>query len=250
MNPQGHVALVTGAGKRLGLAIARALAQAGASIAIHYGTSEAGARGLYDEITAQGGRAALLQADLGDPKQAEGLIERARAALGPVRILVNSAAIIETGTLTEADDDQWRRHMAINLESPFRLMRAFARQWSSQHGGDLPSDQPGRIVNILDMRVVRPHAGHSAYNVAKGGLWNLTQTAALELAPQITVNAVGPGPILQAPGESAEAFAQVVAATPRGRAGTPEEIAQAALYLIGQDYITGEIICVDGGERL
>ncbi|ABK42854.1 short-chain dehydrogenase/reductase SDR [Magnetococcus marinus MC-1] len=246
MDTTGCRALVTGAGRRIGAAIALALGEAGMDVAVHYSGSAQGAEQSCAALAKMGRRACAFQADLSDWAQAEALLPRVVAQMGPVRVLVNSAAIFERSDLVDQSQAQWRRHMAINLEAPMLLMQHFARQWQS----DQPPDGAGRIVNILDRRVLAPPPGHLAYNAAKGALWSLTRVAARELAPHITVNGVGPGPILPAAGEPLEQFAKVIAATPMQRSGTPQEVADAVLYFIQNGFVTGQMICIDGGEHL
>uniref|UniRef100_A0A1S7LM10 3-oxoacyl-[acyl-carrier-protein] reductase n=1 Tax=Magnetococcus massalia (strain MO-1) TaxID=451514 RepID=A0A1S7LM10_MAGMO len=248
-NLQGITALVTGAGRRLGRSIAQTLADAGASVAIHYGQTGDGAESLAEEIRGRGGQAEIFQADLADRQAVAALIPTITQQLGPLGILINSAAIFEKGDLTGNDWAQWQRHMAINLEAPVLLMQQFAQQWQVGEEASRP-DGTGSIVNILDRRVLAPPTGHLAYNVAKSGLWTATRIAAAELAPQIRVNGVGPGPILPAESDNPQRFNQIVANTPMQRSGTPQEVAESVLFLVQHGYITGELICVDGGEHL
>jgi NAD(P)-dependent dehydrogenase (short-subunit alcohol dehydrogenase family) len=242
--PPPTTALITGGARRLGAACVRTLARRGMAVIIHHHASDGPAKALQTEITAQGGEAHLLQADLADPEQTRTLLDRASTLLGnrPITLLINNAAIFEPGTLRQTSLEQWQRHLAINLTAPFLLSRAFARQ--------LPPGLPGQIIQIIDRHGHRPRPGYAAYSAAKSALWTLTRQAALELAPAIRVNAIGPGPILPAPGDSAERFAAIGAATPAGRSGTPEDILSALLFLIDHDFITGEMIRVDGGEHL
>ncbi|MEO5334350.1 MAG: SDR family oxidoreductase [Magnetococcus sp. YQC-5] len=237
-------ALITGAGRRIGAACAQALAREGVAVVIHYGTSHAEALALQQTLLAEGGEAHLLSADLVDPEQTSLLLQQAQEVLGgrAVNILVNNAAIFLPGTLREGSLEHWNRHLAINLTAPFLLMQAFARR--------LPARNPGKIIQLIDQYGDRPRPGYAAYSAAKSALWTLTRLAALELAPNIQVNAIGPGPILPAPGASAEGFERIVAATPLQRAGTLEDISAALLFLLRHDFITGEMICVDGGEHL
>ncbi|MBF0588459.1 MAG: SDR family oxidoreductase [Magnetococcales bacterium] len=249
-------ALVTGAGHRLGAAIALALAEAGAPVAIHYGRSDQEAEAVRQQILQKGGQAVTLQADLADPNDVDGLMERAADALeGTVRTLVNSAAIFQPGGVRDTTRKSWSRHLAINLTAPTRLMGAFARQFDpgpspTTERAPHPPRLEGRIINIIDQRIRRPQPGHLAYSTAKAGLWHATQVAAAELAPTITVNAIGPGPILPAPGDPREKFEAIAAATPMQHPGSPNDITAALMFLLSQTYITGEMLCVDGGEHL
>ena len=220
--------LITGAARRIGAAIARELAAAGMPVALHYGASEEDACALRDAIRADAGQAEVLQADLADPEAAAGLIPRAAKAMGgPIKALVNNAAIFAPGSFLETDPADWERHLAINLTAPFRLMQAFARA--------LPDDAEGAVVNLLDQRIGRPTPSHTAYATAKSALWTLTQMGAAELAPRIRVNGIGPGPILPAPGDAPERFQAIAAATPLQRPGSPEEIARSVRFLLESD---------------
>jgi NAD(P)-dependent dehydrogenase (short-subunit alcohol dehydrogenase family) len=242
MDVRGVPVLVTGGSRRIGRACVLALAGAGASVVIHHGRSVEDAQRLCEQIHQQGGKAATVQADLGQSSMLSGLMHRAGQFFGPLQILVNNAAIFRPGLFADTSQDDWHEHLAVNLTAPFLLMQGFARQ--------IPSQTPGKIINIIDQRIARPKPGHVAYTTAKSGLWTLTQMAAQEMAPWIQVNAIGPGPILPAPDQQSDSFLQVARATPMARAGKPEDIAQAMLFLLEQEYITGDIIRVDGGEHL
>ncbi|MBF0162452.1 MAG: SDR family oxidoreductase [Magnetococcales bacterium] len=238
----GHTALVTGAGRRIGAACAEALAGAGARVAVHHQHSGAEAEALCQRITRQGGRAEPFAADLTEATRLPLLLAAVGQRLGRVTILVNNAAIFAPGTLRDTPLTAWQGMLATNLTAPFLLMQAFAQA--------LPPPATGVIINLVDQRVLRPSAGHLAYSVAKSALWQLTQQSALELAPHIRVNAIAPGPILAAAGAAGAAFPQIAAATPLQRPGSPQDIVDALLFLIGHAFITGEMICVDGGEHL
>ncbi|MBF0096629.1 MAG: SDR family oxidoreductase [Magnetococcales bacterium] len=239
MELTGLTALVTGAGQRIGAACIQALADKGVRIACHANHSWQSAQGQCDDIRRQGGTAELFVADLAQEEASQRLFEQVTERMGGVQILVNNAAIFQRGTLLDLQPSQWQRMMAINLTAPMLLMQSFARQ-----------GQAGTIVNVLDQRIARPRPGHLAYTVAKSALWTLTQMAALELAPAIRVNAIAPGPILPAMGDSDAAFQRVVAATPLQRAGSPQDVVQALLFLLQQPFITGQLLFVDGGEHL
>jgi NAD(P)-dependent dehydrogenase (short-subunit alcohol dehydrogenase family) len=244
----GTTALVTGAGQRIGAACAVALAQAGVRVAVHYHRSHAAAQSLCTTIRQQGGEAEPFCADLTDDQQAAPLLEQVNSQLGQVRILVNNASLFHPGRLRDTPLADWHALLAIHLTAPFLLMRAFA--------AGLAADQAGVVINMIDQRVTRPRPGHLAYTIAKSGLWTLTRIAAMELAPAIRVNAIAPGPILPAmgegltEGEAAAQFARISAATPLGRAGSPQHIVDTLLFLVQHPFITGEMICVDGGEHL
>ena len=237
-------ALVTGAGVRIGRAIAVALAAEGCDVALQYHRSRDGAEETAAAVAAHGRRAVLLAADLGDADAATALLERARAELGDVDVLINSAAIFLPGDLASTTLAEWDAQHALNLRAPFLLSQAFARQ-------DAIADRPRKIVNVADARIRRPGRDHLAYRLTKVALAHLTELLALELAPRITVNAVAPGAILPPPGEGAAAFEQRVRAqVPLGRAGGTAAVASAVLYLLREDFVTGVVLPVDGGEFL
>ncbi|MBF0445390.1 MAG: SDR family oxidoreductase [Magnetococcales bacterium] len=242
MDMRGVPVLVTGGGKRIGKACVEALAQARALVVIHYGSSQKEAELLSNKIRQDGGQVAMLQGDLAKPEEVVSIMQRAAQFFGPVQILLNSAAIFKPGLFNNTDLAQWHEHIGVNLTAPFILMQEFAAQ--------LPPKTPGKIINIIDQRIKRPRPGHIAYTTAKSGLWTLTQVAAQEMAPWIQVNAIAPGPILPAPEQPEDSFAAIAKATPLARAGSPEDIVKAMIFLIEHDYITGEIIRVDGGEHL
>lgn len=238
-----QTALVTGAAVRLGRAIALRLAQEGVHIAAHYHGSGDDARTLLQELRACGVRAELYQTDLAQPLDAAAsLLPRIRRELGPVQLLVNSAAIFEPGTLDDTSLDHWERHLNLNLAAPFFLTQQFVKQ--------LPQDQAGAVVNIIDWRAERPIPGHAAYTIAKAGLWAQTQLLAQELAPRVRVNAVAPGAILPAPGQSAADFERQCGHVPLQRSGDPSDIADAVVHLLSAKFVTGEMLHVTGGEHL
>lgn len=235
-------ALVTGAGKRIGRAIALALAAEGYDVAVHYGTSRDAAAEVVAAITGSGRRAVALAADLGQERESAALIGIATEALGPVTCLVNNASVFERDEALTATRESWDAHLETNLRAPFVLMQEFARL--------LPAARPGAIVNILDERVwnLTPH--FVSYTVSKAALWTLTQMMALALAPRIRVNAVGPGPTLPSPRQSAEEFARQSASVPLRRGATPEEIAAAVRFILDAGAMTGQMIALDGGQHL
>jgi pteridine reductase len=242
MDMRGVPVLVTGGGRRIGKACVEALAQAHALVVIHYGRSQKEAEILCDTIRKKGGQAALVQGDLANTAEVASIMQRAAQCFGPVHILLNSAAIFKPGLFKSTTIDQWHEHLSVNLTAPFILMQEFAAQ--------LPANTPGKIINIIDQRIKRPRPGHIAYNAAKSGLWTLTQVAAQEMAPFIQVNAIAPGPILPAPDQPEDSFEKIAKATPLARRGSPDDIVKAMIFLIEQEYTTGEIIRVDGGEHL
>lgn len=241
-SPECPVALVTGAARRIGAAIARDLAAAGWAVAVHYARSQADAEAVVGEIVAAGGSAAAVQADLAQEREVEGLVEQASAALGPVHCLINNASIFERDEAMTATRESWDRHMQVNLRAPLVLAQTLVRQLGE---GDC-----GSIINILDQRVwnLTPH--FTSYTVSKVGLWTLTQTLAMALAPQVRVNAVGPGPTLPSARQSSEHFARQWGNVPLAHPVAPEEIAAAVRFLLDAPSVTGQMIAVDAGQHL
>ena len=241
---RGHAALVTGAGRRLGEAFARALAGAGCDVCLHYGATPAEALAA-DLSLAHGVRTAALQADLADSQSAAALIDRAVDALGSIDLLVNSASIFEPLDFGGTGLADWQRHLAVNLTAPFVISQSFARRLASR---------PGAIVNLLDWRALRPGPDHFAYTISKAGLAAMTTSLAQALAPSIRVNGLALGAILPpsgAPAENASADDSPAAAAPLGRWATLQETTDALLFLLaGPDFITGEILHLDGGRHL
>jgi NAD(P)-dependent dehydrogenase (short-subunit alcohol dehydrogenase family) len=235
-------ALVTGAGKRIGRAIALSLGRAGWAVAIHYRQSRQEAEDVAREIVAAGGRAAAIRADLLREEETEALVPQAAAALGPLGCLVNSASAFENDAALTVTRESWERHLATNLRAPFVLMQAFARQ--------LPAEADGAIINLLDERVwnLTPH--FVSYTLSKAGLWTLTQTMALALAPRIRVNGIGPGPALPSPRQSEAQFRRQQQTMPLRRGTTPEEIAAAVQFILSAAAMTGQMIALDGGQHL
>lgn len=243
MNLHQATAVVTGGAVRIGREIALRLAREGADVVVHFHSHEAEALKVVAEIQSLGRRAVAIPADLrSPPAAAESIFRRAIEELGSVNVLINSAAIFKPGSLAELTADQWQGHLAINLEAPVFLSREFAHR--------LPPETSGHIINIADWRGLRPQAGHLAYTVAKSGLVSLTQIAAQELGPRIQVNAIAPGAILPGPGETPETFETLGSRNPLRRTGSPAEVADAVVFLLRSEFITGQILHVTGGEEL
>jgi NAD(P)-dependent dehydrogenase (short-subunit alcohol dehydrogenase family) len=235
-------ALVTGGAKRLGSAIALALAEAGFDVAISYATSADAAEATAAAIRALGRRAATLRADFAAEADTEGLLPAATAALGPLGVLVNNASTFDRDSWHDATRAGWDHHMEANLRAPFVLTQAFAKA--------LPQPMEGVVVNMLDQRVwsLTPH--FTTYTLSKSGLWTLTRTLALALAPRIRVNAVGPGPALPSPRQTPAQFAAQCAAVPLRRGTGPQEVARAVLAILALPAMTGQMIALDGGQHL
>ncbi|MBR0667827.1 SDR family oxidoreductase [Roseomonas hellenica] len=237
-----RVALVTGGAKRLGHALALTLAGQGFDIAVHYAGSQDAAEATAAEIRALGRRAVALRADLSREAETEALLPAAAAALGPLGVLVNNASTFERDEWHNATRASWDLHMEPNLRAPFRLTQLFAQQ--------LPEVAEGVVVNMIDQRVwsLTPH--FMSYTMSKAGLWAMTQTMALALAPRIRVNGIGPGPALPSPRQSEEQFARQCAGTPLRRGTSPEEIARALLAILSLPSMTGQMLALDGGQHL
>lgn len=244
-------ALVTGAGKRLGRAMALYLAGRGHDVAVHYASSTAEAEAVVAEIRAMGRRAQAFRADLLDEAQVQALIPAATAALGPLTVLVNNASIFEYDRIDTATRQSWDRHIESNLRAPYVLTQAFARQCPPTLADD--NGEPlaqGLIINMIDQRILKLTPEFSTYTIAKLGLWALTQTAAQGLAPHIRVNGIGPGPTLQGARQSPQHFANQRAATVLGRGANPQDITAALGFFLDSPAVTGQFIAVDGGQHL
>ncbi len=245
-------ALVTGAGKRLGRIMALALARRGLDVVVHYNGSADEARDVAAEIRALGRRAAIVQADLLDERSCETLIDRGTEALGgPLNVLINNASIFEYDTIATATRESWDRHIGSNLRAPFVLTQRFAAQAPAaipDENGELAAISS--VVNLIDQRVLKLTPEFMTYTIAKMGLWAFTRTAAQALAPDIRVNAIGPGPTLRATRQSEAHFRAQRAATTLHRGANAADVAAALNYLLSADAVTGQLICVDGGQHL
>jgi len=235
-------ALVTGAARRLGRAIALGLAEAGFAVAVHSHTSMADAEATCAMIRRQGRDAVPLRADLAHEAAVTDLLPAAEAALGPIGVLVNNASVFERDEWHDATRASWDRHLEVNLRAPFVLMQAFARR--------LPPRAEGVVINLLDQRVWSLTQHFVSYTVSKAALWALTQTMALALAPRIRVNAVGPGPALPNARQTEAQYATQSASVPLGHGTTPAEVARAVIAILGMPAMTGQMIALDGGQHL
>ncbi len=237
-----RAALVTGAGRRIGRAIALDLARHGWAVALHYNRSERDADVLARDIEDADGRVVTLKADLAIERESAALVPRAAEALGPLGCLVNNASVFTHDDIETASRDSWDSHIEANLRAPLVLTQAFARA--------LPGPRGGVVVNLLDQRVwnLTPH--FLSYTVSKTALWTLTRTLALALAPRIRVNAIGPGPVLPSARQSQAQFDAQCASLPLGRGATPEEIADGVRFLVSARSMTGQMIALDGGQHL
>jgi NAD(P)-dependent dehydrogenase (short-subunit alcohol dehydrogenase family) len=245
MDVSGRGVLITG-GKRIGAAVAVDLARAGADIALVYHRSRDEAEAIATAVRAEGRRAVALQADLSKADDCRRVVDEAASALTRLDVLVNMASLYERKDYDALNDEHWDRALAVDLKAAHLCTQAAVSHLRRQGGG--------RVINFTDWIAAsgRPrYTGYVPYYVAKMGVIGLTQILALELAADgILVNAVAPGPILAPPGTSAEEIAAVEKATPLGRWGGPQEIARAVRFLVETDFVTGEVLRVDGGRHL
>jgi NAD(P)-dependent dehydrogenase (short-subunit alcohol dehydrogenase family) len=245
-------ALVTGGAKRIGRGMALYLAGRGYDVAVHYATSGDEAAAVVAEIEAMGRRAVALQADLLDEAAVAALVPAAVAGLGgPLTVLVNSASIFEYDTIRTATKASWDRHIGSNLRAPFLLTQGFAAQGLKAEldaGGEPVA--AGLIVNMIDQRVWKLTPEFMTYTLAKAGLWALTQTAAQGLAPDIRVNAIGPGPTMQGARQTGSHFARQRQATVLKRGAGLTDVMAALGFFLDSPSVTGQMIAVDGGQHL
>ncbi len=240
---KGQVALVTGAGVRVGRALALGLAEQGATVAVHYRGSAEATRRVVAAIRRKGGLAEAFQADLADDAQVLDLIPKINRELGPVRILINSAALFGEGVLENTTLQEWEDNFDVNLRAPFRLSQVLA----AQRNGTLR----GNIINLSDWRGLRPGTDHFAYTISKAALIKMTEAMALALAPRIRVNCLALGSILPPPNATPEKMAELVSAIPLKQMGSPEDVVATVMYLLGPGkFVTGQTIAVDGGRQL
>ena len=241
MNLNDKVALVTGGAVRVGKSIAHAFAKTGANIVINYNASENAAHETVREIQALGVRALAVQADVGDVAQCKSLIERVKNEFGGLDILVNSASRFQTTPWATTTAEQWRSVLSVLVDGPFFLSQAAAPMMQTRGAGV--------IINILDLSIYEPWPNFLAHSVGKAGLQALTRGLALELAPTIRVNGVVPGAVLAPEHYQEDKINDVAQRTLLRRWGSPQDVADAVIFLAQADFITGETITVDGGER-
>lgn len=240
MELPGKVALVTGAGRRLGRAMAQALAGRGMTVALHYHASEAGARSLEGEIRTAGGRAACFAADLTSAEAARDLPARVAAEWGRLDVLVNSAAVMHRISFEETTPALWDDILNLNLRSLF---------FCSQGAAPALRATRGKIVNLADLAGLQPWPGFAAHSISKAGVVMLTKVLARSLAPDVTVNAIAPGAVLVPEDYSGDERDRLVRSTPLRRLGSPSDVVAALLYLLeGGDFVTGHTLVVDGGR--
>ncbi len=240
--PEPKTALITGASRRIGRAIALDLSRHGWAVALHCKDHVDEAEAAAREVRASGGKAIVLQADLRREEEVERLVPRAAEALGPIGCLINNASAFEPDRVGDSTRATWDLHLEVNLRAPFVLTQQFAAQ--------VPEDLEGNVIHLLDQRVWNLTPYFVSYTVSKSALWTLTRTLALALAPRVRVNAIGPGPTLQSSRQSEEDFARQWSATPLRRGTTPEEICEAVRFILGARAFTGQMIALDGGQHL
>jgi len=241
METKGRVGLVTGGGRRVGRALAEALGARGMTVAVHFNESDAGAAEVAAAIVKGGGKASTFGADLTSASAPAGLIERVVREFGRLDVLVNSAAVMVRSPLGEVSVEQWDAMFALNLRAPFFLAQAAAPHLRKSRG---------TIINIADLAGFETWPGYLPHGITKGGIIQLTRGLASVLAPDVRVNAIAPGTVLPPEGWTGPDAARLDSTTPLRRWGTPADVAQAMLFLLEADYITGETIVVDGGRHV
>lgn len=240
---QLKTALVTGGAKRVGKTIVQDLVRHGWAVAIHYRQSAEDATRLAEELVRDGGKATAVGCDLSRESQVADLVANGSEALGQsLTLLVNNASTFQNDTVETADRESWDRHIEPNLRAPLVLSQAFAKQ--------LPNDQAGNIVNIIDQRVRNLTPYYLSYTVSKAGLWTLTRTLAMALAPRVRVNGIGPGPTLAAKQQTDDQFERQWRSLPLQRPVDPQEIAAAVRFLVSTPSMTGQMLALDSGEHL
>ncbi len=242
MNLAGKTALITGGGHRIGRGLTLALARAGCNIILHYNRSAVPAQATAAQVEALGARVLLRQADLSQLDDAGPLFADLPANFTPVQVLVNNAAVFPKDTLADMTVAGWSQTFRVNLRSPILLTQAFVRA--------LPDDEIGAVVNITDWRTERPYRTHFSYTVSKGALDAFTRTAAIQLAPRVRVNGIALGAMLPPAGATEAYWRSVLATVPLARSGGLEVAGDTLLYLLRNDFITGEIIRLTGGAHL
>ncbi|HEY8378618.1 MAG TPA: glucose 1-dehydrogenase [Nannocystis sp.] len=242
MDLNGKVALVTGGARRVGRALSLALARAGADVVVNYFSSAEAAEQTVADIVALGRRAIAIHGDVASKEVADMLVRRTAETFGRLDVLVNNASTFETAPILAITEEEWDRVLAVNLKGPFLLSQAAAPL--------LRRDGGGVIVNIADLSAFQPWPSYAHHSVSKAGLVHLTRVLALALAPDIRANCIAPGTVLPPEGYTEEELLQSIARAPLKKIGDPDDVARALLYLVESDFVTGEVVVVDGGRML
>ncbi|HET6389174.1 SDR family oxidoreductase [Hyphomicrobium sp.] len=237
-----RTALITGAARRIGRALAMDLATHGWTVAINYRKSDAEAESLVSEIVQSGGRAKSFRADLAQSEAARELLAEVVRDLGPPTVLINNASEFQPDTIQSLDDATWDLHLGINLKAPMFLAQAMA--------ASLPEGCEGNIINIIDQRVWNLTPEFFSYTISKAGLWTATRTLAQALAPRIRVNAIGPGPVMRSIHQTDEDFLRESQSTLLQRGASAQEIAETVRFILATPSLTGQMIALDGGQHL
>jgi NAD(P)-dependent dehydrogenase (short-subunit alcohol dehydrogenase family) len=240
--PAQKTALITGAARRIGRAIALDLAAHGWRVGVHYRSSEQAALDVVAEITASGGTAAAFAANLADEREVAALVGQCADVLGAPTCLVNNASEFLLDTVTSLTAADWDTHLDINLKAPVFLAQALYLA--------LPEGMEGNVINMCDQRVWRPTPQFFSYTISKAGLWTATQTLAQAMAPRVRVNAIGPGPVLKSVHQTNADFEEEKAGTLLRRGPTLQEIAAAVRFILVTPSMTGQMIALDGGQHL
>lgn len=241
MNAPARVALVTGAGHRLGRALALGLGRAGMRVAVHYNASAFQAAETLRELRAKGTECEMFGADLSDPAGPATLVQAVHDTFGALDIVINSAAVMERTPLGEVSAEQWDAMFAINVRAPFFI---------SQAAAPLMQERGGVIINIADLAAFESWPAYVPHSITKAAVVKLTSALARVLAPAVRVNAIAPGTVLLPAGWDPDSAERLRASTPLGRLGDPEDVVEAMLYLLNAEYVTGETLIVDGGRHV
>ena len=239
-NPQ--TVIVTGGGQRIGRAISLALAEDGWQVAVHFNSSFEQATEFVDEITRSGNIALAVQADLTNEEAVTSLISNVSSQLTPVTAVINNASIFEEDTVENVTKDSWDRHLAINLRAPFILTQSLAE--------NLNTGEKGNVINIVDQRVENLTPYFTSYTLSKSALWMLTKATSSALAPNIRVNAIGPGPTLPSARQSQSQFDRQVSLTPLEVQVDVKELSNAVRFILATPSMTGQLLCIDSGQHL
>ena len=234
--------IVTGGGQRIGRAISLAMAKDGWQVAVHFNSSLVEANEVVDEITSSGNVALAVQADLTNEVAVTSLIATISDKLTPVTAVINNASIFEEDTVENVTKGSWDSHLAINLRAPFLLTQSLAK--------NLNKDEKGNIINIVDQRVENLTPYFTSYTLSKSALWTLTKTTAAALAPNIRVNAIGPGPTLPSIRQSQAQFDRQISLTPLEAQVDVEEICNAVRFILATPSMTGQLLSIDSGQHL